>query len=414
MTTAPGLARSLLSHLACSQCDAYCDADVPQNLCPVCGAPLLARYDLGALGGGRHWREALAERPWSLWRYTELLPLRRPEERATLGETVTPLLDLPRTGRRLGLRRLTVKDEGLLPTGSFKARGAAAGISRARELGVRHVALPTAGNAGSAWATYAARAGLRATVVMPQDAPAINVREAYVTGADVRLVRGLISDAGAIVGRAVARSREGPDAIFDAATLKEPYRIEGKKTMGFELAEQHAWDLPDVILYPCGGGVGLIGMWKAFDELQAIGVIGSRRPRLIAVQSEGCAPIVRAWEQGAAVSEFWQGAQTIASGLRVPKALGDALVLRACRETNGCAVAVSDARIAEAVRRVAADDGLFLSPEGAATAAVLPALRERGLIDSDERIVLFNTGAGLKYPEVVSADVPVIDPDDDL
>jgi threonine synthase len=373
----------------------------------------LARYDLGALGDGRRWRGSLADRPWSMWRYRELLPLRRPDERASLGEAVTPLLDLPRTAARLGLRHLAVKDEGLLPTGSFKARGAAVGVSRARELGVRHVALPTAGNAGGAWATYAARAGLRATVVMPEDAQAINIIEAHLAGADVRLVRGLISDAGAIVGRAVAR-RAGQDALFDAATLKEPYRIEGKKTMGFELAEQHGWDLPDVILYPCGGGVGLIGMWKAFDELEAVGALGARRPRLIAVQAAGCAPIVRAWEQGAAVSEFWQGAETIAGGIRVPKALGDALVLRAVRETGGCAVAVSDAHILEAIRRVAADDGLFLSPEGAATVAALPTLHEGGLIEAGERIVLFNTGVGLKYPEVVGANVPVMDPDDDL
>jgi threonine synthase len=281
-------------------------------------------------------------------------------------------------------------------------------------LGIRHVALPTAGNAGGAWAAYAARAGMRATVVVPEDAPAINMRETFVTGADVRLVSGLISDAGAIVKRAVEKSLMGPEPLFDAATLKEPYRIEGKKTMGFELAEQYAWDLPDVILYPCGGGVGLIGIWKAFDELQAIGAIGARRPRLIAVQAEGCAPIVRAWERGESVSEFWQGAATVASGIRVPKALGDFLVLRACRETNGGAVAVSDARIVAEVHRVAAADGLFLSPEGAATVAALPILLERHLIDGDERIMLFNTGAGLKYPDLVRADIPVMAPGDDL
>lgn len=414
MPTALRPAHSLLSHLACSRCNTSHDADVPQNLCRACGAPLLARYDFDALGDGRRWLEALATRPWSMWRYTELLPLRRPEDRVTLGEAITPLLDIPRTSRRLGLTHLSVKDEGLLPTGSFKARGAAVGVSRARELGVRHVALPTAGNAGGAWAAYAARAGLRATVVMPEDAPAINVCEAYVTGADLFLVRGLISDAGAIVGRAVARGGKGAAAVFEAATLKEPYRIEGKKTMGFELAEQLGWDLPDVILYPCGGGVGLIGMWKAFDELQAVGVIDARRPRLIAVQAEGCAPIVRAWEQGATASQFWNGAETIASGLRVPKALGDALVLQACRETKGCALAVGDHLIVDAVRRVAAADGLFLSPEGAATIAVLPAALERGLIDPDERIVLFNTGAGLKYPEIVSAKLPSVGPDAEL
>ncbi len=410
---------SLLTHLECSACGARYDADAPQNLCAVDGKPLLARYDVRTLDG-HAWRDRLAARPWTLWRYTELLPLRRPDEAASLGETVTPLTPLTRTGQRLGLASVTIKDEGLLPTGSFKARGAAVGVSRARELGIGHVALPTAGNAGGAWAAYAARAGLRATVVMPADAPAINVREAVVTGADVRLVRGLISDAGAIVARYIAHSREvaGRDNAasipFDAATLKEPYRIEGKKTMGFELAEQSGWELPDVILYPCGGGVGLIGMWKAFDELEAIGAIDARRPRLIAVQAAGCAPIVRAWQEGAAASDFWQGAETIASGIRVPKALGDFLVLRALRETGGCAIAIDDREITEAVYAVARDDGLFLSPEGAATVAALPHLLEQGLIGRNERIVAFNTGAGLKYPDVVAPDAPVIDPGDDL
>ncbi len=409
---------SLLTHLECSACGERYDADTPHNLCAVDGKPLLARYDLQTLDG-QSWRASLAARPWSLWRYLELLPLRRPAEAVSLGEPVTPLLPLPRTGSRLGLFSLTVKDEGLLPTGSFKARGAAVGVSRARELGVRHVALPTAGNAGGAWAAYAARAGLRATVVMPEDAPTINVREVKAAGADLRLVRGLISDAGAIVARYIARARaeEGRDPAtvpFDAATLKEPYRIEGKKTMGFELAEQGGWELPDAILYPCGGGVGLVGMWKAFDELEAIGLIDARRPRLIAAQAAGCAPIVQAWQDGAAASEFWQGADTVASGIRVPKALGDFLVLRALRETGGCAVAVDDAEITAAVHAVARDDGLFLSPEGAATVAALPRLLEQGLIGRDERIVLFNTGAGLKYPEVVDPGAPVMDPSDDI
>src|ERR687887_812985 len=421
-----------LSYLECSACGAHHDADVPQNLCASCARPLLARYDLQALDG-RGWRDRLATRPWTLWRYAELLPLRRPEEAVSLGEGVTPLLSLPRTSGRLGLQQLVLKDEGLLPTGTFKARGAAVGVSRARELGIAHVVLPTAGNAGGAWAAYAARAGLRATVVMPQDAPTITLCEAAVSGADVRLVRGLISDAGAIVARAVARRGAAPSpgtatarpgvgpaghedgaALFDAATLKEPYRVEGKKTMGFELAEQLAWDVPDAILYPCGGGVGLIGMWKAFDELEAIGLLGPRRPRLIAVQAEGCAPIVRAWQRGAEVSEPWAGATTIAAGLRVPKALGDFLVLRALRQTGGRAVAVSDAEISAAMQAVARGDGLFLSPEGAATVAALPRLLEQGTLGRDERIVLFNTGAGLKYPEVVNPTVSVMNPDDEL
>ncbi len=334
--------------------------------------------------------ETLAARPATLWRYHELLPLDDPAQAVTLGEGWTPVLPLARLGMALGLPRLSLKDEGLNPTGTFKARGAAVGVSRARELGVREFAMPTAGNAGGAWATYGARAGMRAH--------------------NVRLVRGLISDAGRIVARAVARY-----GWFDASTLKEPYRIEGKKTMGLEIAEQSGWNPPDVILYPAGGGVGLIGLWKAFAELRALGWLPeSARPRLVAVQAEGCAPLVRAWEQGREESEFWPDAATVASGLRVPKALGDFIVLRAVRETGGTCVAVSDREILDAVARLAREEGLLICPEGAATLAAAVRLRDMGWLTRDARVLLLNTGSGLKYPEVLPAEAPVLGPDAEL
>ena len=315
-----------LSHLECPRCGERLPADRPTNVCG-CGSPLLCRYDLQAIGTSvdRGW---IARRPADLWRYHELLPLRDHANRVTLGEGWTPMLAAPRLGSALGLDDLWIKDEGANPTGTFKARGAAVGVSRARELGIGVLAMPTAGNAGGAWAAYAARAGLELTVAMPDDAPAINHREAVMTGAHVYLVRGLISDAGAAIGRYVATT-----GAFDASTLREPYRIEGKKTMGFEIAEQFGWELPSVILYPAGGGVGIIGIWKALAEMEALGWIHGRWPRLMVVQAEGCQPLVQAFEGGRETSTFWQGASTIASGIRVPKALGDALVLRAVRET---------------------------------------------------------------------------------
>ncbi|MBI2760041.1 MAG: threonine synthase [Chloroflexi bacterium] len=399
---------SFLSHLECARCEAGHDARVLQNLCH-CGSPLLVRYDLGALRDALRPSD-LAGRVANMWRYVEFLPVEYAANIVTLGEGWTPIFPLDRLGPAVGLPHLELKDEGLNPTGSFKARGAAAGVSRAKELGISEFAMPTAGNAGGAWAAYGARAGMRSHVVMPVDAPVINQREAAVCGADVRLVRGLISDAGRIVGRAVARY-----GWFDASTLKEPYRIEGKKTMGLEIAEQSGWDPPDVIFYPAGGGVGLIGIWKAFDELRAIGWLPeSYRPRLVAVQAEGCAPLVRAWEQGREDSEFWQGADTIASGIRVPKALGDFIVLRAVRETKGACAAVTDAEIIGAMNRIARDEGLFICPEGAANLAAAIRLRESGWLRSGDRVLLLNTGSGLKYPEAVAVDLPVMGPDGDL
>ena len=406
---------SYLSHLECARCGARHDARWLHNLCDAaaptgtCGAPLLVRYDLERLAAALRPSD-LAGRPASMWRYAEFLPVEDPAQVVTLGEGWTPMFPLPRLGRAVGLPRLEMKDEGLNPTGSFKARGAAAGVSRAKALGVTEFAMPTAGNAGGAWAAYGARAGMQAHIVMPVDAPVINQREAAACGADVRLVRGLISDAGRIVARAVART-----GWFDASTLKEPYRIEGKKTMGLEIAEQSDWQPPDVILYPAGGGVGLIGIWKAFDELRAIGWLPDDcRPRLVAVQAEGCAPLVRAWEEGKPESEFWQGADTIASGIRVPKALGDFIVLRAVRETDGVCIAVSDAEILEAMARLAREEGCLVCPEGAANLAAALRLRERGWLTAGDRVLLLNTGAGIKYPETLAADLPVMEPDDEL
>jgi threonine synthase len=330
-----------------------------------------------------------------MWRYEEVLP---PGPAVTLGEGMTPLVHVTRLGARMGLAKLYVKDEGLNPTGSFKARGLAATVTCAKNLGAKILAIPTAGNAGGALAAYAARAGLRSVIVMPADTPAMNVLECVACGADVRKLDGLISDCGKYV--AEHKQREG---WFEVSTLKEPYRIEGKKTMGYELFEQFNEKLPDVIIYPTGGGVGLIGMWKAFDEMQTMGWIGAERPRMVVVQAAGCAPMVRAWEQGREASEFWEGAATLASGLRVPKALGDFLVLRALRETKGTAVAATDEEMFAAGRELAVGEGIFAAPEGAATVVAARKLRESGWIGPDETVVLFNTGTGYKYGEAWEA-----------
>ena len=393
--------------LVCPKCGDRSSPDVPRNLCS-CGSPLLVEYDLAAIGRAFR-KEMLAGREATMWRYWELLPVRERANLVSLGEGWTPIMPLARLGRELGLSGLLLKDEGLNPTGTFKARGAAAGVSKARELGISAVAMPTAGNAGGAWAAYCALAGQALYVVMPEDTPEMNKLEAFAYGAHVYLVRGLISDAGRLVARGLERY-----GWFDASTLKEPYRIEGKKTLGFEIAEQCGWDLPDAILYPAGGGVGLIGMWKAFNELEAIGWIGSRRPKLIAVQAEGCAPLVRAFQEGRAESSFWEGAETVASGLRVPKALGDFLALRAMRETDGYAVAVGDRAILEAVGLLARTEGVFACPEGAATVAALPELVRVGVLRAQDRVLLLNTGSGLKYPQAVQASFPVLGPEDEL
>ena len=398
---------SFLDHLECPRCHARYHADERVQLC-ACGSPVLARYDLDA---ARHAlrKEMLLSREPSLWRYHELLPVRAPEQIISLGEGWTPLLPLRRIGAMVGLDSLFVKDEGVIPTGSFKARGAAVGVSRARELGVKTLALPTNGNAGGAWATYAARAGIEAIIVMPEAAPAITRNECAISGARLFLVNGLISDAGAIVGRAIQTH-----GWYDASTLKEPYRIEGKKTMGYEIAEQFHWDVPEVILYPTGGGVGIIGIYKALRELQQLGWIGERLPRLVAVQAEGCAPLVRAWQEGKAASTAWENATTIAFGINVSKALGDFLVLEAVRKTHGCAVAVSDEELLQAQQALAAREGLFVCPEGAATFAAARKLRETGWIGQGERVVLLNTGTGLKYPETVQVTAPLLQPNDAL
>ena len=395
------------SSLLCPKCGDRLSPDVPRNLCG-CGSPLLVEYDLASLRG-RFRRKDLAGREASLWRYWEVLPITDRANVVTLGEGWTPIMPLRRLGRDLGLPELMLKDEGLNPTGTFKARGAAVGVSKARELGIGTVAMPTAGNAGGAWAAYCARAGMTLHVTMPQDTPEMNKLEAHAYGARVYLVKGLISDAGRIIGRTASEH-----GWFDASTLKEPYRIEGKKTMGYEIAEQLDWELPDAVLYPAGGGVGLIGMWKAFDEMEALGWIGPARPRLIAVQAEGCAPLVQAFDEGKSESAFWEGAETVASGLRVPKALGDFLVLRAIQETDGYAIAVSDAAILDAVGTVARTEGLFICPEGAATVAALPELLRRGVLKASDRVLALNTGSGLKYPGTIRADFPVLGKDESI
>jgi threonine synthase len=397
---------SALTHLECSACGERYDADVPQNLCRD-GKPLLVRYDLAAAGRTLT-VQSLRDREPSLWRYAELLPLRDRANRVSLGETMTPLLALPRTGARRGLE-LYVKDEGLLPTASFKARGAAVGVSRAKELGITAFAMPTNGNAGGAWSAYAARAGMKAHIVMPQSAPLVNRLETVMTGADVHLVDGLISDAGKIVARAVARG-----GVFDASTLKEPYRIEGKKTMGFELAEQFGWTVPDVIVYPTGGGVGLIGIDKALRELHALGLIDAKMPRMVAVQSTGCAPIVRAFEAHAKESQFWENARTVAFGITVPKPLGDAIVLESLYATNGTAIAVGDDAILAGQREISSGDGVFVCPEGGATLAAAIALRGKDWIRAGERVLLINTGSGLKYPDVPYPEPPLLSVDEDI
>ncbi len=393
---------SFATHLECSRCGAeYYELNTRMQTCRTCAAPLLVRYDLRRVRGAVE-PEELRMRPATLWRYRELLPVDRDVNIVTLGENNTPLLETPRLGAAMGVDRLFVKDEGLLPTGTFKARGAAVGVTRAKELSIDVIALPTAGNAGAAWAAYGARAGIRVVVVMPETTPAVIQRETAADGADVWLVQGSIADAGAVVKRACA-----DHGWYDASTLKEPYRIEGKKTMGYEVAEQLGWSLPDVIVYPTGGGVGLIGMWKAFAELREIGWL---RPdattRFVAAQSTGCAPIVRAFEDGASESEAWADPKTFAAGIRVPKALGDFIVLRALRESDGIAVAVNDDEIATHMGLAGEHEGMLVCPEGAAALAATARLRADGWIRPGERVVVFNTGSGLKYAESLQGRAP--------
>jgi threonine synthase len=398
---------SYVSHLHCPKCQKTYDTNQKHQLCE-CGSPLLVAYNLDALHKDLT-PEMIANREPNLWRYHELLPVENPEHIVSLGEGMTPLLPMPRLGKDMDIEQLYMKDEGVIPTGTFKARGAAVGISKAKELGVKKLAMPTNGNAGAAWSLYAARAGIQATVVMPVDAPTITRNECAIAGADLYLVNGLISDAGGIVSKAIQQRN-----LYDASTLKEPYRIEGKKTMGLEIAEQFSWELPDVILYPTGGGVGLIGIYKALKELQDLGWVQGKMPRLVAVQAQNCAPIVKAWDEKKQVSEFWPNSSTVAFGINVPKALGDFLVLDALYKTDGCAIAVEDDAIMNEQRNVASLEGAFICPEGAAAFLAARRLRERGWIRKGERVVVLNTGMGLKYTHTVSIEVPILQPGDHL
>src|SRR6195256_3285453 len=382
---------TFVTHLECSGTGERYPADELHNLSRA-GKPLLVRYDLAGVKKSLS-RGVLAQRPHDLWRYRELLPGRRVENIVSLGEATTPIVAMPKLAKKLTAAEILVKDEGRLPTGSFKARGLAMAVSMAKALGVTHMAMPTNGNAGAALAAYASRAGIKTTVFCPQDTPEVNVREIALQGATVYRVNGLIDDCGKIVMQGQAKV-----GWFDTSTLKEPYRIEGKKTMGLELAEQLGWELPDVVLYPTGGGTGLIGMWKAFAELEAIGFIGKKRPRMVAVQAAGCAPMVRAYEAGEEHAPRWENAHTIASGIRVPQAVGDFLILRAVRESGGFAIAVDDDAITSALEEAARVEGFLMCPEGAATYAALKQALADGRIRRDEQAVLFNCATGLKYP----------------
>jgi threonine synthase len=389
--------RSYLTHLECTNCGLRHEADRPQTVCTACGKVLFARYDLDAVRQAVRPHE-IAARRWDMWRYWELLPVRDPDNVVSLGEGLTPLVEVPIQARReVGLdhAHIQLKEEGQNPTGTFKARGLSAAISRAKELGQTSIALPSAGNAGSAAAAYASAAGLRSYLVMPRDVPAMNRTEASVYGAEVTLIDGLITDAGRLV-----REQAAERGWFDVSTLREPYRQEGKKTMGLELAEQGGWGgdcLPDVIIYPTGGGTGIVGMWKAFQELETLGWIGPRRPRMVVVQAAGCAPIVRAFDQGQRHAEPWEHAETRAAGLRVPAAIGDYLILDAVRASGGTATAVSETEIQQAQLELGRLAGVYAAPEAAATWAALRPLRERGFLEGGERIVLFATGMGIKY-----------------
>jgi len=393
---------STLLGLHCSRTGERLAADRLWNLSPA-GAPLLASYDLERAARTLK-REALATRPPTMWRYHEVLPASGPDAVISLGEGMTPLLPAPRLGAHLGLSRLMIKDEGINPTGSFKARGLSVAVTMARALGARRLAIPSAGNAGGAMAAYAARAGLDAHVFIPADAPASNRAECLQMGAKVSLVRGYLNDCAAIVGQGAQRNE-----WYELSTFKEPYRVEGKKTMAYEIVEQMEGAIPDAIIYPTGGGTGLVAMWKAFAELEALGWIGAKRPRLISVQAEGCAPLVRAFESGHDKSEPWLNPTTRVPGLRAPRMIADFLCLRAIRESGGTAIAIPDEAMFAAQREAGAAEGISLCPEGAACIAALRILKERGQVDRDETIVVFNTASGLKYVDMMPTDAPVID-----
>ena len=387
-----------VTHLECGLCGLHHEAHRLHNLCSNCGKPLLVRYDL-TRSKTTLTKESLVSRRADMWRYREVLPVESDANIVTLGEGWTPLLRAKRLGKAVGVHELYIKDESQNPTQSFKARGMAVAVSMAKELGAKKLAVPSAGNAAGALAAYAARAGLRAFIFMPRDTPRANVVECQQTGAEVTLMDGLITDCGAEVAR-----RKDAARWFDVSTLKEPYRVEGKKTLGYELAEQMNWELPDVIIYPTGGGTGLIGMWKAFAEMEEMGWIGRRRPRMVTVQAAGCAPIVRAFEQGHRFADEFPNAATTASGLRVPKAIGDFLILDALRQSGGTAVAVTDEELIAATREIGAAEGIFCAPEGAACLPALRMLVDDGFVNAGDRVVLFNTGSGVKYMESFTAD----------
>jgi threonine synthase len=386
-----------VTHLECAACGTEYEAGKLYNVCEKCGKPLLVRYDLDRASKTMT-RDVLKSRVSSMWRYREVMPVSSDDNIVTLGEGWTPLLHAQRLGAKLGMSELYIKDESLNPTQSFKARGMSAAVSMAKELGVKKVAAPSAGNAAGALAAYAARAGMEAHLFMPRDTPRANVVECIELGANVTLIDGLITDCGAEVAK-----RKDAEGWFDVSTLKEPYRAEGKKTLGYELAEALDWSLPDVIIYPTGGGTGLIGMWKAFEEMEAMGWIGSARPRMVSVQSEGCAPIVTAFQKGERFADMFPNAATVASGLRVPKAIGDFLILDAIRSSGGSAVAVTDNALIAAVREIGALEGVFVAPEGGACLPALRKLIDQGEVKRDERVVMFNTGAGIKYIEAFSS-----------
>jgi len=383
---------SLISGLECSECGKKAPSNKTQTICPDCRSPLLARYDLDAARKNLD-RDGFRHRQRGMWRWHEMLPVLDPQNIVSLGEGDTSLLPVPNVGGQLGLSNLFVKDESTNPTGSFKARGLATAVSKAKELGIQKVIIPTAGNAGGALAAYAARAGLQALIYMPRDTPRANIVESHMAGAEVVLVDGMISDAAAIVDE-----KARLEGWFDLSTFKEPYRVEGKKIMGYELAEAFDWILPDVIIYPTGGGTGLVGMWKAFEELEALAWLReTKRPRMVAVQAEGCAPVVKAFKTGALFCDFWVNAHTLASGLRVPRSFADKLILRDLRASKGTAITVSDTAIQAAQHKLSRMEGIFPAPEGAATLAALEELVRQKWIHPEERIVLFNTGSGLKY-----------------
>ncbi len=387
--------KSYLKHLECTYCGLIHSVHEPNRLCVDCGKVLYPRYDIEKARLELN-KENLKVRDSNMWRYFEMMPVLDFKNVVTLGEGFTPILSASRLSERLGCQDIVIKDEGVNPTASFKARGLSAAVSKAKELGITKLTMPSAGNAAGAMSSYAARAGLEGYVFMPQDAPYSNQKEVDITGGRLTLIDGLISDAGVL-----SREKAAEMNLFDVSTLQEPYRVEGKKTMGYEIAEQLSWELPDVIIYPTGGGTGIVGMWKAFEEMESLGWIGSKRPRMFAVQSDGCAPIVKAFIEGKEFADMWEDASTMASGIRVPAAIGDYLILQALRDSNGGALTVSDNEIIKMMSIVASLEGMFVCPEGAATAVALDKLLIDGLVKDNEKVLLLNTGSGLKYLDVL-------------